>query len=763
MRLLRYSLCLAALLGAQQGMAADCKPKGLYDSPNADPNYCAVYDGDGRETLGDDHGRRIIGYFTSWRNGNNGLPAYLVDDIPWDKVTHINYAFASVGEDNRISIGDTSAPDNPAVGMTWPSTPGAEMDPELPYQGHFNLLTRYKRDHPGVKTLISVGGWAESTGFYEMTTNADGSINHQGIETFADSVVEFLRTYEFDGVDIDYEYPTSMSKAGNPADFDLSEPRRGALWASYEVLMRTLRERLDAAGEADETHYMLTVAAPASGYLLRGMETFQVARYLDYINIMSYDLHGAWNRFVGHNASLYDTGEDAELEEWNVYSTSQYGGIGYLNTDWAVHYFQGAVAPGRINIGIPYYTRGWQGVSGGENGLWGEAPHPDSNECAEGLDKCGWGAVGIDNLWHDKDAAGEEIGAGSNPLWHAKNLEQGIEPAYLTDWGLTPSSDPADVLSGDYTRHYDEVAKVPWLWNAEKNVFLSLEDETSMAEKVDYVKRNGLGGVMMWELAGDYAWHEDRGEYYFGETLTTLAYDGFVTAAPYAAEHANRPDPMEAVAIDVELIDFALGDNNYPISPTLRVTNNTAVTLPGGTVFEFDVPTSTSGDIADQSGAGLAVTEDGSNPTGNNVGGLLNDFHRVRFSIPGWKSVAPGESLDVTVRYYLPIAGPGHYTVRIGGTDYALASEFPGKPLAQLDDGDTGDGGGDAGSCADQGIETDDVNTYPDWPRTDWQGNPSHAKGGDRLIHDGILWEAKWWTQSEPGTGNSWKEICTLQ
>ena len=68
------------------------------------------------------------------------------------------------------------------------------------------------------------------------------------------------------------------------------------------------------------------MAAPASGYLLRGEENFAATRYLDYINVMSYDLHGAWNEFVGPNAALYDNGDDSELQHWNVYSTAQYDG-----------------------------------------------------------------------------------------------------------------------------------------------------------------------------------------------------------------------------------------------------------------------------------------------------------------------------------------------------------------------------------------------------------------------------------------------------
>ncbi|MDF5474049.1 glycosyl hydrolase family 18 protein, partial [Vibrio parahaemolyticus] len=189
--------------------------------------------------------------------------------------------------------------------------------------------------------------------------------------------------------------------------------RRQYLWASYQELMKVLREKLDAASAQDGIHYMLTIAAPSSGYLLRGMETFDVTKYLDYVNIMSYDLHGAWNDHVGHNAALFDTGKDSELAQWNVYGTAAYGGIGYLNTDWAYHYFRGSMPAGRINIGVPYYTRGWQGVTGGDNGLWGRAALPNQAECQPGTgesekNNCGHCAIGIDNMWHDTDPKGNE-------------------------------------------------------------------------------------------------------------------------------------------------------------------------------------------------------------------------------------------------------------------------------------------------------------------------------------------------------------------
>jgi chitinase len=73
-----------------------CRPDGLYRTPGVDVPYCLAYDTAGREKMGADHPRRIIGYFTGWRHGKDGTPAYLASDIPWSKVTHINYAFAHI-------------------------------------------------------------------------------------------------------------------------------------------------------------------------------------------------------------------------------------------------------------------------------------------------------------------------------------------------------------------------------------------------------------------------------------------------------------------------------------------------------------------------------------------------------------------------------------------------------------------------------------------------------------------------------------------
>ncbi|MFH9074940.1 chitinase C-terminal domain-containing protein [Streptomyces alboflavus] len=744
---------LMSTLAATTSHAADnesCRPDGLYKTPGVDVPYCSVYDADGREKMGADHQRRVIGYFTGWRTGKNGEPAYLASDIPWDKVTHLNYAFAHIGSDNKISVGGDGEK-NAATGMTWPGVAGAEMDPAYSYKGHFNLLNKFKKKHPDVKTMVSVGGWAEtggyfgddgkrvnSGGFYSMATNADGSVNQAGIETFADSTVAFIKKYGFNGVDIDYEYPTTMKDAGNPLDWQLANGRRAGLVKGYAVLMKTLREKLDKAGAADGRHYLLTVAAPSSGYLLRGMETFQVQKYLDYVNIMSYDLHGAWNEYVGPNASLYDDGKDAELAAAGVYGSQQYGGIGYLNTDWAYHYFRGSMPAGRINIGLPYYTRGFKNVQGGTDGLWGKAASTDC-PAGSGLTKCGDGAVGIDNLWHDKDDKGKESPAGSNPMWHAKNLEKGVVGDYVTKYGF-----PADTkLTGTYARKYDSKLVAPWLWNADKKVFLSTEDEQSVKAKADYVVDKGIGGTMVWELAGDYTYNSAKGQYEIGDTLTTAMYDKFKSASPYGAKVAGKDLPAKAVDIGVEFGDFKLGDSNYPITPKLKITNNTKTTLPGGTEFQFDYSTSAPANASDQSGFGTKVISTGH--TGDNVGGLKGDFNRVSLKLPAWQTLAPGASVDLSFNYYLPVSTPSNWTVNISGTTYGLAGDLargttvvePGTGTGPTDPPDPTD---PPGKC-----------TAPAWSTSSEYGS------GTTVSHKSHQWKSKWWTKGEePGTTGQW-------
>ncbi|SCY79820.1 glycosyl hydrolase family 18 protein [Alkaliphilus peptidifermentans] len=690
--------------------------------------------------------KRIVAYFVEW--GDQPLKDnYTVDKIPWDKVTHINYAFAKVGSDNKIAFIDRNA----AIEKDYPG-----QLPDLPYKGHFNLLTKYKEIYPNVKTLIAVGGWSESGGFYTMARTQEGR------EAFANSCIDFIREYNFDGVDIDYEYPTATSQAGNPKDYPVAEPLRDVLYDDYVELIKLLREKIDTAGQEDGKEYLLTVAAPASSWILGGMKTSDYAEYLDFLNIMTYDFHGAWNGFVGHNAGLWPDDRDPETMPL---------GIPVLNIDWAYRYYRGVLPPEKINIGIPYYSRGWKNVNPSTlpGGLYGSAP------------QSGGGADGNNGIWNDPPP---EEPSGTNPIWHMKTLE-GTE---------------------GYQRYFDDVSKAPYLWHQNDRVFLSYEDEESLSHKLQYVIDKGLGGIMIWELSGDYDQQTD-GSYDVGYSLTTLAHETF----------ANAPDPeLPPEPPVLPVLDYKIefdGDYDHPnYSYEMKIINNSDQDIPGGWKLEFDFPKSAT--ITSVWGAAL------SQPVS------MGDFYRYTITGSSWMAIPKGEYATLQGMIKLCFGGgpqnfvlngyassyergtdpdpqnpkapvlavdnhlnQGDYTLtvtipensratsmKLYENDVVISEEavdpdnhveyitvtFNNKPegdytyICQL----TNMNGETASNQLLVKVSADTEPEYPTWNST------SIYLTGDRVTWNGSVWEAKWWTQGEePGTTGEWgvwKHINTL-
>jgi chitinase len=61
----------------------------------------------------------------------------------------------------------------------------------------------------------------------------------------------------------------------------------------------------------------------------------------------------------------------------------------------------------------------------------------------------------------------------------------------------------ATMLHNGFVRYWDPVSSVPYLYDSEKQVFVSYEDPESLTAKCGYVKSHKLGGVMFWDYAGD--------------------------------------------------------------------------------------------------------------------------------------------------------------------------------------------------------------------------------------------------------------------
>jgi len=251
--------------------------------------------------------RYIIGYVFP---GNRVLNA---DEIAAEKLSHINYAFANIQEGKIIE--------------------GFQNDAE-----NFAVLNTLKERNPDLKILISVGGWTWSGNFSDM------ALTPESRALFINSSVDFIKRYQLDGLDLDWEYP---GLPGNNNTFR-AEDRE-----NFVALLKESREALDAAG--GDKHYLLTIAAGASRSFIEANNMGEAALYLDFVNLMTYDYAGEWDNVTGHHANLYSS-------EYTVSKSS---------ADASVRLFIDAGVPKeKIVIGAAFYGRGWKAVAPGEhNGL----------------------------------------------------------------------------------------------------------------------------------------------------------------------------------------------------------------------------------------------------------------------------------------------------------------------------------------------------------------------------------------------------------
>ncbi|HTX75557.1 MAG TPA: glycoside hydrolase family 18 protein [Terracidiphilus sp.] len=309
-------------------------------------------------------------------------------------ITRINYAFALI-QDGRI-------------------VPGYPHDME-----NLNFLTTLRQENSSLTVLVSVGGWLGSGGFSDM------ALTRESRARFIDSVMNFLRQHDLDGLDVDWEYPgiAGASQTFRPEDKQ-----------DYTLLLTELHQRFDA--EQRKTHHRLylTIAAGDSGDFLAHTEMAQVARVVDTVNLMAYDNYEPGSSpITGHHAALFTNPADPIK----------------ASADASIKAFEAAGVPAsKLVLGVPFYGHSWSDVPDQDHGLY-QPGKPGPN--------------------HD------------------------------ASFDLIQST----MLGHGYTRYWDAISQVPWLYNNDTHTFVSYEDEQSVAAKCHYVLAHKLAGVMFWDIEDD--------------------------------------------------------------------------------------------------------------------------------------------------------------------------------------------------------------------------------------------------------------------
>ncbi len=324
---------------------------------------------------------RVVGYFVQWGMYARGYRVkQIVTTGSADKLTHINYAFANVStesrcyEETRAGWGDSFA-DYLAVYNEEQSIDGKADEQGQPVKGHFNQLKKLKAMYPRLKVMLSIGGWTWSGRFSDAAMPKNR-------EAFVKSCIDlFIRgnlpmwAYTsgtppvqaavgqaagiFDGIDIDWEYPGAPGYEGDPSRKIPPHVYRPEDTENFVALLAEFRKQLDAVGKENGKQYELTIAAPVAKTLYEKMSLDKAHQYLDFINIMAYDMHGTWDAKGPTNfqAPLFSSPDDPDKAQLSVDGTVK----GYLAL---------GIPPKKIVLGVPFYGRGWTNVPNVNNGLY---------------------------------------------------------------------------------------------------------------------------------------------------------------------------------------------------------------------------------------------------------------------------------------------------------------------------------------------------------------------------------------------------------
>lgn len=290
----------------------------------------------------------VAGYYENWsqyRPPSGGRAQFWPNLIDTSVLTDLNFAFGMFG-----FVTKSIDPTNPHLTGDYTVQPVEWNDQSVLYP----QCQALKQGAPnGLSTFLSIGGWTfnlpsdPNIGAYTYKLFSQMVASTANRQQFINSAIDYAHQFGFDGIDIDWEYPGDLTRGGAPEDFDnfvefLKECYTAFKAANPPLLLSYAAAAIVPTGVPQEYH-----DDPAKYFQWLA----QCSQYLDRINVMAYDYHGAFDnpKLTGVNAPLNQDTNPASF----LYIAET------LN-----NYITGGVPASKIVLGMPTYGHTFAGVAG---------------------------------------------------------------------------------------------------------------------------------------------------------------------------------------------------------------------------------------------------------------------------------------------------------------------------------------------------------------------------------------------------------------